>query len=172
MNMNQGIYMSHSSNNEHSDDNSNDKTFTGVDPQQDSAWVSNPNMFKLEDNTGTNSASVPQNKNDRRQKIIWFPNTGQGRGNVIVIWGNTLWRDDNLVAWGTIQHIAYHPFKYPDILPDIWYLHQSDNGWMQQGGPDPAVNYQIIMVCEVTLTKGHWLWRIHMKMNHMSIVKI
>ena len=63
--------------------------------------------------------------------------------------------DNNAVTVGTIQHVAYHPLKYPDIYPDIWCPHWNNNGWMQQGGPDPAMNNQIIGVCKVALTQSY-----------------
>ena len=64
--------------------------------------------------------------------------------------------DDNAVVGHTIWYLAYLPFKYPDIPPDIWCPHQSVNGLMQQGGQICQGYYQIIVVCKVTLTQGHW----------------
>ena len=46
-----------------------------TDPYKDNEGVNSPNMPRLEDNTGTNSESRPQNKHDSRPKIIqttWF----------------------------------------------------------------------------------------------------
>ena len=63
--------------------------------------------------------------------------------------------DNNVVDEGTILHVAYHPFNYPGISPYVQCPHQGDYGWMQQGGPDLGINYQVIVVCEVTLIWGH-----------------
>ena len=57
--------------------------------------------------------------------------------------------DNDAIAGGIIWPIAYHTFEYPDILPDIRCPCHSDNGWMQQGGPDTTYD-QIIGVCKVT----------------------
>ena len=74
------------------------------------------------------------------------------------------------MMWQQVAHVAYHPFENQDIPPDIWCPLQSDNGGMQQGGQDPAMYSQIMGVCEVALTQGNWLWRIHIIMNYMSTV--
>ena len=63
--------------------------------------------------------------------------------------------DDDVVAGGPIWHVAYQPFKYPDISSDIQCFHRSDNGWRQQGCLDPAINDQIIRMCKVALNKDH-----------------
>ena len=55
--------------------------------------------------------------------------------------------DNDVIAGGIIWHVAYHPFQYLDMPTDIWCPHRSDNGWMQKSDLDPAMNYQIIVVC-------------------------
>ena len=61
--------------------------------------------------------------------------------------------DDDVVAGDIIWHD--HPFKYLDMPPYFWSPLQSYCGWMQQGGLDAGMNYQITMVHEVTLIQGH-----------------
>ena len=65
--------------------------------------------------------------------------------------------DDEVEAGSTIWHVAYHPFKYPEIPPYIWFPHWSDNGWVgyRKVAQIQQTNYQIIMVCGVILTQGH-----------------
>ena len=40
--------------------------------------------------------------------------------------------EHNVVAWGSIQHVAYDPFEYPDITKYIWCPCQCDYDLMQQ----------------------------------------
>ena len=63
--------------------------------------------------------------------------------------------DDNAVAGGTIWQIAYHSFKQSNIPPDIWCPCWSNNGWMKQGNPDPAVSDQVVWMHYMILSQGH-----------------
>ena len=63
--------MRRSSSNGHSNDNRSNRTHILSDFQQGIAGVNNPNIPILDDNTGTNSVSMPKNKHDSRTKVIW-----------------------------------------------------------------------------------------------------
>ena len=76
----------------------------------------------------------------------------------------------DVITGGTFQQVAHHPFEDPDVWSYVCCPCQSDYSWMQQDGLDPAVNYQIIMMCKITPTQGHELCRFHMEMNDMSII--
>ena len=46
----------------------------------------------------------------------------------------------------------------------------SNVGKMQQGCPDATTNYQIVQMCEVSLTQGDWLYWIYIIMNDIGII--
>ena len=51
-------------------DSSNDKTH-GMYLQQNNAWVDNPTVPIVEDQTGNKNAEMSQSENDSRPKVIW-----------------------------------------------------------------------------------------------------
>ena len=76
----------------------------------------------------------------------------------------------SVIARGAIWHVAYYTIEDSDLPPYVCCPHQSAYGGIQKGGPDPVMNYQIIMVWKITSTQGDQSCRIHVEMNYMSII--